>query len=91
MLILSTCGHAPCCRAKFANNRIFVAPTLPRLLHAITKCIHCSHSVVFIPNQHKMDSTIITLVASTTLLSIEDVPATLMRGLQHPHSSASLC
>mmetsp|Transcript_22580 Transcript_22580/g.35847 ORF Transcript_22580/g.35847 Transcript_22580/m.35847 type:complete len:202 (-) Transcript_22580:45-650(-) len=101
----SMCGPLPCTRASFSDDRIFLAPSMRRLLQAVMDCAHCSRAVGRTPNPHKLEFTLVSLQAGSPTLMLTDVPGMDTRTQPHaglrghhdpaqpsfsPHSTAPL-
>ena len=76
-------GPLPCTRASFSDDRIFLAPSMRRLLQAIMDCVHCSRAVGRTPNPHKLEFTLVSLQAGAPMLKHTDVPGMDTRTQPH--------
>ena len=78
-------GPLPCTRASFSDDRIFLAPSMRRLLQAIMDCVHCSRAVGRTPHPHKLEFTLVSLQAGAPMLKHTDVPG--MDTRTQPHAT----
>ena len=70
----STRGPLPCTRAAFSDDRIFLAPSLRRLVQAVLECVQCSRAVGRVPNPHKLEFYLVRLLSGTLHLVSTVVP-----------------
>ena len=67
-------GPLPCSRAGFSDDRIFTAPSLCRVVQAVTECIQRSRAVGRVPNPGKLEYYLVSMATDTLHHVVAIVP-----------------